>query len=150
MKIGDRVKIHERDVLLKFASDFRYDITGVMLYKGGEEFTISNISNDFVDGEEISYRWHKDLLTLIEDKPNDLIEERSKTHGDYPSKAKMIQEVKDRLRNTQNWPDLKPEMKESLDLVCTKIGRILYGDFKTKDHWDDIGGYVELISRGLK
>jgi len=41
-------------------------------------------------------------------------------------------------------------MVESLDLICTKLSRIVTGDCNHQDHWLDIAGYATLISDRLK
>lgn len=33
---------------------------------------------------------------------------------------------------------------EALEMICTKIARILAGNARESDHWSDIAGYAEL------
>ena len=70
----------------------------------------------------------------------DLIQSRSKTHGDFEQKAIFIQEMK-RLVHEQ---DHTYAHLEALDNIIQKIGRIVYGDADEKDHWRDIAGYALL------
>lgn len=82
-------------------------------------------------------------------KTKDLLKERQTTHGEYLPKCDTIQNLKIILRNTEGFHQLSYDQMESLDLICTKIGRILHGDPDIIDHWDDIAGYAQLISQRL-
>jgi hypothetical protein len=80
-----------------------------------------------------------------------LLAEREKTHGPYPVKCEIIQELKDVMvsRGGSGWTRLSHVQKESLHMIVHKIGRILSGDPNVVDHWDDIAGYAKLVSREL-
>lgn len=75
-----------------------------------------------------------------------LLQEREKTHGDYRSTAEISQRLKKIINeNTQiSHPHFGNIHRESLEMICTKIARILAGDPTVKDHWDDIAGYAKL------
>jgi hypothetical protein len=75
----------------------------------------------------------------------DLITERKTTHGPYGLTATVAQEIKDIYR-TYGYSSLTSCQRESLDLIATKIARILVGDSKTRDHWDDIAGYAKIAN----
>lgn len=68
--------------------------------------------------------------------------EREKTHGNFQLVAKVAQEIK----NSIGWApsELDGRQKEALDLIATKIARIVCGNPKERDHWDDIAGYAKL------
>lgn len=57
-------------------------------------------------------------------------------------------DLKDYLRNGKRWNSLLPFQREALDLIATKISRILTGDPFAPDHWDDIAGYAHLGKGG--
>jgi hypothetical protein len=46
-----------------------------------------------------------------------------------------------------NYNTVPPEVREALDMIAHKIGRILAGNPMYKDHWDDIAGYATLVSK---
>ena len=77
------------------------------------------------------------------------IDERQKTHGDYYRVAGTAQELKDVLRRGKNWKVLDDTERETLEMIATKIGRILSGNPHEIDHWRDIAGYAALIERWL-
>jgi hypothetical protein len=36
---------------------------------------------------------------------------------------------------------------EALDMICSKLARIVCGDPNEPDHWHDIGGYAKLAEK---
>lgn len=81
---------------------------------------------------------------------DDLLYEREKTHGDFLGVSAVAQEIKLTMRRSKNWKDLDPRMKEALDMIGNKIGRLLSGDPLFADHSDDIVGYAELLRKAVK
>lgn len=78
-----------------------------------------------------------------------VLTERGKQHGDYATFAYITQHIKDQMR-TGNWGLLSPSQKECLEMVASKIGRILAGNPNHQDHWTDIAGYARLVERQLE
>jgi len=74
---------------------------------------------------------------------------RGNTHGDYIENFRVIQNLKDTMKDSVNWETLPPEQKEALEMNAVKIGRILSGNPDAADHWEDIEGYAHLISQDL-
>lgn len=76
---------------------------------------------------------------------------RHNVYGSYMLNAMVAQRLKtcigDELRNREK--TLAPDQQESLDLICTKIGRIINGDPNNIDSWHDIAGYAKLIEDRL-
>jgi hypothetical protein len=79
-----------------------------------------------------------------------LLAERGKSHGDFTDHARVTQSLKYGMRNSPKWDKLTPIQIEALEMIQHKIGRILSGDPKHQDHWDDIAGYAKLVSDRLK
>lgn len=79
-----------------------------------------------------------------------LIDEREKTHGDYPIQSDFAQKMKVLLRETPNWGKLTSPQKESLEMVIVKISRILHGDKDHLDSWLDIKGYSDLVIKEVR
>ena len=73
-----------------------------------------------------------------------LLGEREKTHGDYRDVADLSQALKEVLKSGNNWESLSNTQRESLEMISSKIARILSGDSNFRDHWDDIEGYAKL------
>jgi hypothetical protein len=45
---------------------------------------------------------------------------------------------------------MAPDQWEALDMICSKISRIVNGDPDYDDSWVDIAGYAQLIVNSLK
>jgi len=80
---------------------------------------------------------------------SDILDEREKTHGSYFSVSTMAQSLKDAMRHGKNWDELDDPQRESLEMIASKIGRILSGNPHDVDHWRDIAGYATLGERWL-
>lgn len=79
-----------------------------------------------------------------------VLNDRQTTHGDYRENARISQHLKDFIRSADGWHQLTNDMRESLDMTCLKVSRILSGRPTTKDHWVDIAGYATLVSDELE
>lgn len=71
------------------------------------------------------------------------VEARGTTHGDYRDTARLAQGIKDVMHKSGHWERLSSTQMESLDLIATKIARVLAGDANYADHWVDIEGYAK-------
>jgi len=69
---------------------------------------------------------------------------RGKTHGDFTTNADLAQTIKFAFRSNEGWTRLSNVQMECLELMATKIARILAGDANFPDHWNDIEGYARL------
>lgn len=73
-----------------------------------------------------------------------ILKERQKTHGEYINVARIAQALKAILQDGPSYENLSLMQRESLDLICTKLSRIVCGA-PEKDHWVDLSGYADLI-----
>lgn len=73
-----------------------------------------------------------------------ILVEREKTHGDFGKQAEFAQMLKAQFRRQPKMSALQPAQHEALDLIATKIARILHGNQAEPDHWLDIAGYAKL------
>lgn len=76
---------------------------------------------------------------------NQILEERGSRYGDFGSHAIITQNIKAAMRHSPNWAKLPNDMKEALEMVAHKVGRILNGDFTYADNVVDIIGYMQLV-----
>ena len=72
-----------------------------------------------------------------------ILDEREKTHGDFFETAEIAQELKYIIDLNCERISSRVQM-EALEMICTKIARILAGNAMEADHWRDIAGYAEL------
>ena len=78
----------------------------------------------------------------------DTLAERETMHGDYREVSTVAQSIKYALDCRQ--AKLSPAQRESLDMIATKMARIVCGDPNIIDHWLDIEGYARLVRNGLE
>ena len=82
---------------------------------------------------------------------NETLNERESSHGDYGVTASVAQDLKKILFSTEKKRHhLSAPVQESLELLCTKMARIISGNPENPDHWKDIAGYANLVSERLK
>lgn len=79
------------------------------------------------------------------DSIRNLIEERGKRYNHFPDNAYTAQMLKDVYRHSPNFDTLEDYTAEALDVIASKIARIINGDPTYKDNWLDIQGYCQLV-----
>lgn len=78
---------------------------------------------------------------------NPILNEREETHGNFSITAQYAQGFKDIIKEREG--KLSPLQKEALDMISSKMARILCGNVNEPDHWRDIAGYAELVATAL-
>lgn len=77
------------------------------------------------------------------------LEERGGRYGTFVGHANVTQNIKAAMALGRNWSTLDLDMREALEMVAHKIGRILNGDPTYVDSWHDIIGYTKLVEDRL-
>jgi hypothetical protein len=78
------------------------------------------------------------------------LDARETTYGDFVEVARVSQELKRVIHQACLRPDdMYGFQKEALDMICSKMARIVCGDPKYKDSWHDIAGYAKLVEDRL-
>jgi hypothetical protein len=80
---------------------------------------------------------------------DDTLNARDIRYGAFYDNAHIAQNIKFVLRMSPNWSKLEPDQKEALEQICSKVGRMMTGDFNYVDSWHDIGGYAKLVENRL-
>jgi hypothetical protein len=78
-----------------------------------------------------------------------LLDERGETYGVFSGNARIAQRLKDDMRSMPKWHGMDADQREALELIATKIARILNGNPNHLDSWADIRGYAQLVERRL-
>ena len=78
------------------------------------------------------------------------LEERGETHGDFRDVSRVSQYIKGAMWGMVDCGDLPAYQRESLDMISTKMARIVCGDPNNADHWLDIEGYARLARNILE
>lgn len=82
-------------------------------------------------------------------KIEETLESRGKNYGVYTRVGLVSQHLKDILRSGASWSMTEPYMRESLDMICNKLSRIVNGNPYYGDSWHDIAGYAKLVEDEL-
>jgi len=77
------------------------------------------------------------------------LKERGSRYGPWDTNAVVAHNIKHAFEESRNWASLEAYQSEALDLIATKISRILNGDPNYLDSWHDIIGYVKLVEQEL-
>jgi len=80
---------------------------------------------------------------------SNILESRHHQHGSFADQAALSQQFK-QIMLCGKWAGLSAAQKDALDMIAVKISRILSGDPKHIDHWDDIAGYATLVANILR
>ncbi len=73
-----------------------------------------------------------------------LLSERGTTHGSFTENARNGQALRDLFRSSPKWDAMPAVHREALDMIATKMSRIMSGQSCVDDHWADIAGYASL------
>lgn len=87
------------------------------------------------------------LNTVVVDT---ILEERGSRYGAFVDHARITQNIKVSFMDSPNWSDMPDDMREALEMIAHKIGRILNGDPDYADSWIDIAGYAKLVADRLE
>lgn len=71
--------------------------------------------------------------------------ERQAQYGSFVGVANTTGALMAVIKNSKNGSTLPYAHEEALHMICSKIARIVNGDYNHKDSWHDIGGYSKLI-----
>lgn len=81
---------------------------------------------------------------------NEILNERGARYGSnresgYAELALIAQNIKSAMKHSPNWNKMPADMRESLEMVASKLARILNGDMMYLDSWADCVGYLTLV-----
>jgi hypothetical protein len=83
---------------------------------------------------------------------NETLEARGQTYGKFVGQAEVSQALKWHISNAlrDRQKILTPDQQEALDMICSKIARIVNGNPNYADSWVDIAGYAKLVADRLE
>lgn len=130
----------------------------VVAVSGHEIVVNHNLSGEFQVYSLL--RWH----VLVSDKLMDCspsvdpvpvagvhatIADRQRIYGDFGEVAALAQKLKNAI-HASDYYLMGESHREALDMICSKIARIVCGDHNHADSWHDISGYATLVESGIK
>jgi hypothetical protein len=74
-----------------------------------------------------------------------LLKQRRKQHGDFTRQFEVAQQIKTALWSHERLGCFHNIVKETLEMISTKLSRIVTGNPNNADHWRDIAGYATLM-----
>lgn len=77
------------------------------------------------------------------------LQQRGTRYGDFKDQGRITQNIKRAMRDSPNWDSLADDKKEALEMIASKLSRILNGDPEYFDSWLDLAGYATLIEKSL-
>lgn len=77
------------------------------------------------------------------------LKEREKDYGTFSDQAFIAQNIKYAFKNESNWDDFNDVQRESLDMLASKLARVLNGNINHYDSWYDMLGYLQLVVNSL-
>ena len=83
---------------------------------------------------------------------DDILDKRAATYGSFINVALFAQEMKELIRSALDEQNagLQADHQEALDMITSKIARIIIGDSNHIDSWIDIAGYATLVADRLQ
>lgn len=79
----------------------------------------------------------------------EILDERGSRYGDFIDNATIAQAMK--MAAIGNvWADMDADAREAIDMICTKISRIVTADWRYVDNWRDIEGFAKLVADRLE
>lgn len=76
--------------------------------------------------------------------------ERQSQYGGFVGVANTTGQLMDIIKSSPNGHTMPYAHEEALHMICSKMARIVNGDFNHLDSWHDIGGYAKLIEDLIK
>lgn len=80
---------------------------------------------------------------------NKTLSERGSSYGDFTDNAQVAQQLKNAVRTGRAWVAATGAQREAIDMILSKISRLVTGDPAHKDSWHDIQGYAKLAEDRL-
>jgi len=87
-----------------------------------------------------------------EDGVAGILGQRAKTYGTFKDNARVAQGLKRVMAEhaREHEKTFADDQWEALEMIASKISRIVNGDPDSVDQWDDIAGYATLIADRLR
>lgn len=76
---------------------------------------------------------------------NKVLAERGASYGDFAFVAFRSQQIQNHLRVHDPEKQYTPTQREALQMIASKLARIVTGNPGHRDSWVDIAGYAQLV-----
>lgn len=82
-------------------------------------------------------------------KIENVLQERGANYGDFAFVAFRSQQIQNHLRVHDPEKQYTPTQREALQMIASKLARIVTGDPGHRDSWIDIAGYAKLVADSI-
>lgn len=82
-----------------------------------------------------------------------ILDNREDQYGRFDVQSETAQGLKaflGQVRRARVDVMFPPDARESMDMICTKLSRLVHGDPSHLDSWDDIAGYARLVADRIR
>lgn len=140
-----------------YGKDFIVEVSNLEKGFGWSPITLGNLRLDSYPWSPLfSYRAvshapeERALPTCVDTTA--ILQERGSRYGKFKDHAEVTQRLKEVLFGHAKAQGivLTSSQKESLEMVCHKLGRIVNGDPNYADSWIDVAGYSQLVADELQ
>ena len=80
---------------------------------------------------------------------NKVLAERGANYGDFAFVAFRSQQIQNHLRVHDPEKQYTPTQREALQMIASKLARIVTGNPEHRDSWIDIAGYAKLVADSI-
>ncbi len=88
---------------------------------------------------------HSGDTNLNQDEVTETLSDREVSYGAYRDNSAIAQSIKQELHDSAMWEDMPPYIRETMDMIASKLSRLANGDPYHRDSWVDIMGYTQLV-----
>lgn len=81
---------------------------------------------------------------------NKVLSERGANYGDFAFVAFRSQQIQNHLRVHDPEKQYTPTQREALQMIASKLARIVIGNPGHRDSWIDIAGYAKLVADSIE
>lgn len=78
-----------------------------------------------------------------------VLSERGSSYGDFSDNARIAQSLKRSVREGLGWSEMPGYMQEGVDMILSKLSRLVTGNWAHEDNLVDIQGYARLMQDRL-
>jgi hypothetical protein len=80
---------------------------------------------------------------------NKVLAERGENYGDFVFVAFRSQQIQNHLRAHDPEKQYTSTQREALQMIASKLARIVIGNPNHRDSWIDIAGYAQLVADSI-
>jgi hypothetical protein len=126
-------------------SNYVYSLRKKMAHRAAEETPQAKVKEAFPDFAHM-------LSQGKERNVDAILDERASSYGSFMDLSRIAQRLKNTAHQfcSDNEKRFDVDQAEALDMIFSKLARILNGDPNHADSWIDIAGYAKLVSDRLE